>query len=337
MVKCIILLITAVMLPTVPLYADSQPRQLSEAELAKLRSSVQKSKANAKVEAERVRQEEERLRQALAEEEAEAARIRVQQQRAVSQMRADVMNTFNNEMKKNQAIQAAFDARLANTIQVAQQQKQKEEQARQAQQQRQREIQARQTQNAQSNIASPQTQTAQSRDQALRETAVAERQRLQQEQQRKQEAEQRQLALVKKQKEEKRQKELDRQRQEELKKAEEELKKAEEVRKKQELVDYNRAIRAGTRVGAISCHGGQSTRIVGVLGKAQRPKHVYTNCSLQEVRYRCPSESNWQHTSRRGWLLNNACIGVGDDVTVNVNCPAEQLIVQATHFSCDIK
>lgn len=320
MVKRIILLMVAVTLPTVPLYADSQPRQLSEAELAKLRSSVQKSKANAKVEAERVRQEEERLRQALAEEEAEAARIRVQQQRAVSQMRADVMNTFNNEMKKNQAIQAAFDARLANTIHVAQQQKQKEEQARQAQQQRQREIQTRQTQNAQSNIAL--TQTAQSRDQALREAAT-ERQRLQQVEQQRKEAEQKQLAIAQKQEEEKRQKAVEQKQQAEL--------------KQREAANYASAIRAGTRVGAISCGSGQRTHIVGMLGRAQRPKSVYNDCRLEEVRYRCPSESGWQYRSHNLWQLNNACIGVGDDVMVSANCPAEQLIVQATHFSCDIK
>lgn len=55
------------------------------------------------------------------------------------------------------------------------------------------------------------------------------------------------------------------------------------------------------------------------------------------MRYRCPSESGWQYRSHNLWRLNNACIGVGDDVVVSANCPAEQLIVQTTKFSCDVK
>lgn len=334
MVKCIILLMAAVILPTVPLYADSQPRQLSEAELEKLRSNVQKSKARAAEELAEAQAKAERDRQELAAYDAwleqDAAARRPAQQNIASVF----MNTFNSEMQKSQAQQAAFNARIANTIQTAQQQKQKGEQTRQAQLQREAQArQSQQTHNSPSNSTSQQTskEREQNREQALRDSAARERQRLQQEQQRKQEMEQKQQALTKKREEEKRQKELERKKQEDLRLAA-------EAQKKQELLDYNRAIRVGTRVGAISCHSGQSTRIVGVLGRAQRPQHIYNNCQLREVRYRCPSESSWQHYSNGDWLLNNACMGgIGDDVTVNVNCPAEQLIVQATRFSCDVK
>ena len=304
---------------TMPLYADSQPRQLSEAELAKLRSNVQKSKERAAKELVETQAKAERDRQELEAYDAwleqDAAARRPAQQNIASVF----MNTFNNEMQKNQVNQAAFDARIASTIQVAQQQKQKQEQARQAQQQQQREIQARQNQNAQSNITSP--QTAQSRDQALREAAAAERQRLQQVEQQKKEAEQKQLAIAQKKEEEKRQKEL--------------AQKQQAALKQQELANYANAVRSGTRVGAISCGSNQRTHIVGVLGRAQRPKHIYNDCRLQEVRYRCPSESSWQYRSHNLWQLNNACIGVGDDVVVSTSCPAEQLIVQASRFSCD--
>lgn len=299
----------------------STPRTLSAHELEKLHTNVQKSKANAKANEENRRQEEERRRQELAAYDAwleqDVAARRPTQQNIASVF----MNTFNNEIQKNQANQAAFDARIANTIQVAQLQKQKEAQARQAQQQRQREIQARQTQNAQPNIASP--QIAQSRDQALREAAAVERQRLQQVEQQRKEAEQKQLAIAQKQEEEKRQKVVEQKQQAEL--------------KQREAANYASAIRAGTRVGAISCGSGQRTHIVGVLGRAQRPKSVYNDCRLEEVRYRCPSESGWQYRSHNLWQLNNACIGVGDDVVVSANCPAEQLIVQTTKFSCDVK
>lgn len=151
------------------------------------------------------------------------------------------------------------------------------------------------------------------------------------EEQRKKEDEQKQLVQQKKLDEEKRKKELEKRKQEELKKVQ-------EAKKKQELIAYNKAIRSSTRVGAISCGGSQNkARIVGVLGSAQRPSHVYTKCNLQEVRYRCPSESNWRYRSQNLWVLNNACIGVGDDVTVtDINCSAEQLIVEPTRFSCDV-
>lgn len=149
------------------------------------------------------------------------------------------------------------------------------------------------------------------------------------EEQRKKDIEQRELAIQKKLEEEKRKKEFEKQKQEELKQAQ-------EAKKKQELLAYNRAIRAGTRVGAISCGSKNQARIVGVLGRAQRPSHVHTKCSLEEVRYRCPAESGWRYRSQDLWVLNNACIGVGDDVAVsNTNCPAEQLIVEPTRFTCD--
>ncbi len=226
------------------------------------------------------------------------------------------LNTLNSTMQQAENDRIRFNARISKTISNAQQQRQHMEQVNQ-------------TRSTSSNAFS--SQKSSSIDKSKEGVKKDEQELLKkQEQQRKQEAEQKQQALVKKQEEEKRQKELERKKQEDLRLAA-------EAQKKQQAENYNRAIRAGTRVGAISCHGGKSTRIVGVLGKAQRPKHVYNACRLQEVRYRCPSESNWRHTSRSDWLLNNACIGVGDDVTVNVSCPAEQLIVQATRFSCDVK
>lgn len=299
-------------------------RVLSVEELAKLQSNVQRSKAKAIEDLAKAKADEERRYQEERERqvrEAQQRREAAAQRQANQQMFANAfLGTLNSELQKSQANQTAFDARIADTIQAAQQQKQREEQARQAQQQRQREIQARQTQNAQSNIASP--QTTQGRDQALREAAAAERQRLQHIEQQKKEAEQRQLVIAQRHEEEKRQKELEQNKIAEL--------------KQQEAANYANTIRAGTRVGAISCGAGQRAHIVGVLGKAQRPKHIYNDCRLQEVRYRCPSESNWQYRSHNLWQLNNACIGVGDDVVVNANCPAEQLTVQATRFSCDV-
>ena len=308
-----------------PTQPKSTPRSLSETELVKLKADIGRSREKANVALTQIKAKEateaERLRQELAAYEVWLEQDAAARRPAPQNIANVFMNTFNNEMQKNQTNQAAFDARIANTIQVAQQQKQKEEQARQAQQQRQREIQARQTQNAQSNIASP--QTAQSRDQALREAAAVERQRLQQTEQQRKEAEQKQLAIAQKQEEEKRQKEVEQKQKAEF--------------KQWEAANYASTIRAGTRVGAISCGSGQRTHIVGVLGRAQRPKSVYNDCRLEEVRYRCPSESGWQYRSHNLWQLNNACIGVGDDVVVSANCPAEQLIVQTTKFSCDVK
>lgn len=227
------------------------------------------------------------------------------------------LNTLNASLQQAENDRIRFNAQVTQTINNAQQQRQHMEQINQT------------NSTSSSSFSSQQSVSIDK----LKEGVKKDEQELlkKQEQQRKQEMEQKQQALTKKREEEKRQKELERKKQEDLRLAA-------EAQKKQELLDYNRAIRAGTRVGAISCHGGQSTRIVGVLGKAQRPKHVYNNCQLREVRYRCPSESNWQNYVNNDWLLNNACMGgIGDDVTVNVNCPAEQLIVQATRFSCDVK
>lgn len=258
----------------------------------------------------------------LRNEQEQQVREQQQRQQAAARRQADQqmwanaalhgLNTLNNGLQQAEAERQRFDTRIANTINDAKRQREYEERTRQAEK-------------IQSNKIS--SQIVQDREHALNE-AAAERQRLQQEEQGRKEAEQKQRVLAQKQKEEKRQKELAQQKQEELKKAA-------EVQKKQELADYSRAIRANTRVGAISCGAKQRTHIVGVLGRAPRPSQVYNDCKLQEVRYRCPSEANWHYRSNHLWVLNNACIGVGDDVVISVNCPAEQLIVQATRFSCD--
>jgi hypothetical protein len=222
------------------------------------------------------------------------------------------LNTLNSGLQQAEIERERFDTHIADTLYDAQQQRKRDERTHQLE-------------NIKSNTAS--LETKQDREHVLKKEAV-EKQRLQQEEQVRKEAEQKQQVLAQKQEDEKRQKEL-------AQKKQQELKKAAAAQKKQELADYSSAIRANTRVGAISCGGNQRIHIVGVLGRAPRPSHVYNDCKLQEVRYRCPSQTNWQYRSNDLWVLNNSCIGVGDDVVVNVNCPAEQLIVQATRFSCD--
>lgn len=115
-------------------------------------------------------------------------------------------------------------------------------------------------------------------------------------------------------------------------------KEEQEARKKIELLQYRNAVRNGTSVGALRCgsSGRPRVHLVGVVGRATRPDHVYSDCRLKQVQYRCRGEGNWQFYTNNLWVLSNACIGIGDDVRVNVHCDAEQVEVRPTQFSCDI-
>ena len=247
------------------------------------------------------------------------------------------LNTLGQSLQQSQIEQANFNNRMAQTIHSAQQQRENElERQRMAQQQR-----AAQQQSAAQRTSSPSISSAKTASatgtvasystQIPKKPDITSSQAAQnrlEEEKRQADLKAKQLAEQKKREEEKQKKEL------ELKQKED-LRKAEEARKKQEVDTYRAAIRAGTRVGVLNCNNSKKVNIVGVLGKAKRPKHIYNDCKLSEVRYRCPSETVWKYEAVDSWDLNNACIGVGNDVRVSVNCPANQVIIEKVSFSCD--
>lgn len=238
---------------------------------------------------------------------------------------------------QHQREQEAFNARIAQVTREAEAQRQAQQarqQARQAEELRQEQARQRARQQQQAVLTPGQAQQSEA-DQRRQEQAQRqqEQERLHQEQQ----AQRRQAA----EREQQRQEALMRQEQERQRKEQEAQRLAAEQRaleaqKKQERQQYAYAVRAGTRMGALSCgHSEGKVRLVGTLGRAKRPTHVYSDCRVTTARYRCASESHWRTYSNQGWMLNNACIGMGDDVVVNVNCPAEQVLVEAVAFSCD--
>ena len=307
----------------------STPRELTEAELKKLSSQVQKSKAQTSeaiteiYEKERQRIEQEReyqLYQEQLEREARAERRANQQMYANAIMHG--LNTLNQGLQQGQAELEQYRARQ-NDVNEQLKSMALANQSAQASSASQQSM----TQSSSSQINHIQQQQQQQqakKNQEMQAAALAERQRLAQESQRKKELEQKRQAEVLAQQK----------READKKKAQQEA----EIKRRQEEITYNQVIRASTRVGAISCTSKNDIHLVGVMGKAKRPGHVYNDCRVTEVRYRCPSESSWTYYQNQDWLLNAGCrASIGNDVVVTANCPAEQLSVEASKFSCDLK
>ena len=303
----------------------STPRALTEAELKKLSSQVQKSKAQTSeaiteiYEQERQRIEEEReyrLHQEQLEREARAERRANQQMYANAIMHG--LNTLNQGLQQDQAELMQYRARQ-NEVNEQLKSRVIASQSAQVSSTLQKSI--TQPSSSQNNYTQQQREN---KNQEMQTAVLAERQRLEQENQRKQALEHKRQAEVLAQQK----KEADK------KKAQQDA----EIKRKQEELNYNQAIRAGTRVGAISCNSKNDIHLVGMIGRAKRPGHVYNDCRVTEVRYRCPSESSWTYYQNQDWLLNAGCrASIGNDVVVTANCPAEQLSVEASKFSCDVE
>ncbi|WP_146165825.1 hypothetical protein [Stenotrophomonas panacihumi] len=316
------------------LAAQDAPRQLNTVDAAKLRKSVDRSKADSSEAAARQteawRQQQALRQQQAALDDQEAAWEEepepVQQPTpGFAEILAHGMGVFQDEMAKKNAEQAAANARLAQIraqAEVADRERER--------QRRQQELEARQRQQqiAQQQVAAQarvaDTAAQQARERELRENAAAERQRLLTQQQQataERQARERADAQARQQAEQQRLA---------SEKASAERERKAQAERVQGLRQAEQGLRAGFSGRAATCIGGGKDVLY-----LQTSRPTKTGCRVS-FEARCPGTPSGAGVRfSQANYVGGSCQGLGDNIRIGaMACAAEQVQVTMTQADC---
>jgi hypothetical protein len=314
---------------------SSQPRQLSEADHARIRASMDREKQRQELARQQalLHQEEERRRAeeaAIAQAEWEAQQTPVAQP-SFAELLAHGAGVFQDEMAKKNAEQAAMQANLARIRMQAEAVERDRERERQRQQ-REREAQERQRQLAQQSPlaqagGATQETAAQLRERQLRENVAAERQRMAAQQQQAGKAEADGQAAARAQAQVRQQAEQQRIA---AQNASEERQRKAEADRLQALRQAEQNLRSGFSGRATTCAGGGKDVL---YLQTSRPSKTGCNVGFEA---RCPGTPSGSGVYfSQGNYIGGSCMGIGDNIRIGtMNCAAEQVQISMTRADC---